>query len=549
MKIGILIKNEDWGEWNIEHRDFFSFIDYAKSKGDEVYAVLLGEEGNLHNELNKRDILYKRMHAQSWYKQNTQEKLNTSADIFNATIKLVEILKKWNVDTIFSTSFEFNIGLQASVLLNKPHVWHFRHSLDDSTENKFLVNYKDLPNYLSTRTNFTILHSNFRNLDKSKFETIYEFSGLKPQQLINNKRYTNKVDVIVPFYDDPHTLKLMDSLLKHKSKSLNKIYIIDDKGKNRKIAKQVKDKVNENSVFKYLENEENRGFVYTCNKGMNLSKNDIILLNSDTLVTKNWLEKLKRIAYEDKEIGTVTPLSNSAGYFSIPRSNVTNRDDDPDLTNKILEQYSPYEYIEAHSAHGFCMYIKRNLINNIGIFNEKKFGKGYGEENDFSMRAHRKGFRNVLSCKTYILHLHGQSFGETREEHKKGKMKILTDMYPELLQLLQQFEIDDQLRPIREMISHYRFNKSLKAEHSESRAEEVYNIIKSHNTESPSHLSGLLNPKIVKVLLTQPIRGILKVNLIKLQHRPIPGLIIKIYNAIANRFRRLKNFVKRMLSN
>ena len=45
---------------------------------------------------------------------------------------------------------------------------------------------------------------------------------------------------------------------------------------------------------------------------------------------------------------------------------------------------------------GFCLYIRRQLIESVGAF-DPVFGLGYGEENDFCMRATRAGFRNVLS--------------------------------------------------------------------------------------------------------------------------------------------------------
>ena len=58
-----------------------------------------------------------------------------------------------------------------------------------------------------------------------------------------------------------------------------------------------------------LDNEKNMGFVRTVNKGMKYSKNDVILLNSDTEVTANWIEKIQNCAYSSQYIATVTPLT------------------------------------------------------------------------------------------------------------------------------------------------------------------------------------------------------------------------------------------------
>ena len=56
------------------------------------------------------------------------------------------------------------------------------------------------------------------------------------------------------------------------------------------------------------------------------------------------------------------------------------------------------------TAHGFCMYIKREAIDDLGLFDEETFGKGYGEENDFSYRCLQAGYRHLLCDNTYILH-------------------------------------------------------------------------------------------------------------------------------------------------
>lgn len=43
--------------------------------------------------------------------------------------------------------------------------------------------------------------------------------------------------------------------------------------------------------------------------------------------------------------------------------------------------------IEMPTGVGFCMGINWDVWKNIGSFDEDRFGKGYGEENDWCMRA------------------------------------------------------------------------------------------------------------------------------------------------------------------
>ena len=68
-----------------------------------------------------------------------------------------------------------------------------------------------------------------------------------------------------------------------------------------------------------LRNERNLGFTGTANRGMQLSRADVVLLNSDTIVTAGWLDALCRCAATDPRIGTITPFSNNAEICSFPR--------------------------------------------------------------------------------------------------------------------------------------------------------------------------------------------------------------------------------------
>ena len=69
-----------------------------------------------------------------------------------------------------------------------------------------------------------------------------------------------------------------------------------------------------------MENKSNVGFVKTANIGMQNSTKDVILLNSDTIVTHNWGKKIRNCAYSDRCIATVTPFTNNGTICSIQNS-------------------------------------------------------------------------------------------------------------------------------------------------------------------------------------------------------------------------------------
>lgn len=101
-----------------------------------------------------------------------------------------------------------------------------------------------------------------------------------------------KCDVIIPIYNAYNCLKpCIDSVLKYTDMTNNRLILINDKSTDENVLPLLKKYADGKKVI-LLENEENLGFVGTVNKGMKYSsENDVLLLNSDTEVTENWLEK------------------------------------------------------------------------------------------------------------------------------------------------------------------------------------------------------------------------------------------------------------------
>lgn len=242
-----------------------------------------------------------------------------------------------------------------------------------------------------------------------------------------------KCDVIIPVYNAVEaTRECIESVIENTRFNENKLIIINDASPDKNV-KPMLEKFKSYDFIEILENEKNLGFVGTVNRGMKYSKNDVVLLNSDTVVTKNWLNKMMTCAYSEESIGTVTPLSNNATLVSVPvglqRNEIPENlsmEEYGNLVEKIA--YNENQYLPT--AHGFCMYIKRNVLDLIGFFDEEAFGKGYGEENDFSFRCLDYGFKNVLCDNTIIFHKEKQSFSSSREKLVEEHMKILENRYP-----------------------------------------------------------------------------------------------------------------------
>lgn len=241
------------------------------------------------------------------------------------------------------------------------------------------------------------------------------------------------IDIIVPVYNALEDLKLcVESVKKHTDLTLDRLVLIDDKSPDPNVYPYMKSLEQPGIVV--LQNEENQGFSGTINRGMQYSDRDVLLLNSDTVVTAGWIDKIVACAYSDAAIGTVTPFSNNATLCSIP--NFLQDNEIPyglsiDEYAQVVERCSMKIYPRITVAVGFCMFIKREVVDAVGLFDKETFQKGYGEENDFCWRAEQLGYHHVLCDDTYIYHSGSCSFlSDEKKELMQAHEAIIQQRYP-----------------------------------------------------------------------------------------------------------------------
>lgn len=267
------------------------------------------------------------------------------------------------------------------------------------------------------------------------------------------------IDIIIPVYNAYEDVQeCIKSVLTHTDMNLHRLIVIDDKSTDQKIKsyfETLKEEVKGiNAVF--LLNEENLGFAKTANRGMIFSDRDVILLNSDTTVTKEWVEKLRMAAYSSPGIATVTPFSNNATICSIPNfceNNPLPKWFDLNSFAEFIDRISLRYYPQIPTAVGFSMYIKRKILDEVGYFDESSFDKGYGEENDFCMRALKIGYVHVLDDATFIYHKGGSSFTpDVKTVKEQEVLNILDRLHPEYLPIVNKFIRENPLREIHNYI-------------------------------------------------------------------------------------------------
>ena len=166
------------------------------------------------------------------------------------------------------------------------------------------------------------------------------------------------------------------------------------------------------------------GYTKAANRGMYAATGDyVVLLNSDTIVPSRWLDRLVECADSDESIGVVGPLSNTASWQSVPYIFNASGDwaDNPLPDGWTVDQYAnevarvaPRVYPRVGFLNGFCLLIKRSLIQDIGYFDEVTFARGYGEESDYCLRATQQGWGLAIAEDCYVFHAQSKSYSHTR---------------------------------------------------------------------------------------------------------------------------------------
>lgn len=273
-----------------------------------------------------------------------------------------------------------------------------------------------------------------------------------------------QIDVIVPVYRGlEDTRRCLESLLAFPQWIGVEIIVIDDASPEPALVDYLVELASMSRIS-LLRNAENAGFVATVNRGMALHNHrDVVLLNSDTQVAGDWLERLACCAYSDPAIGTATPFSNNATICSYPRFCEVNPLPEGwslAMLDGLFRQVNAGQWVELPTGVGFCMYIRRDCLREMGLFDVANFGTGYGEENDFCMRATKAGWRNVLCADTFVYHVGGVSFGANQVALREAGMATLLRLHPDYTEQVAGFIERDPARPLRAAVDRARARTS-----------------------------------------------------------------------------------------
>jgi GT2 family glycosyltransferase len=260
----------------------------------------------------------------------------------------------------------------------------------------------------------------------------------------------NAVEIVVPIFNAAPQLNALLKSLAQCTPAFARIWLINDASTDVSIAPTLQQFAERAQVsVKILTNEKNLGFVGTVNRAFGAIKGDVVLLNSDTVVTPGWLEAIVRASELNSKIGSITPWSNNAEICSFP--NFCQNNAAPNNLATIAHACKTLTplYPELPTGVGFCMWMSQRALRKIGGFDAATFGRGYGEENDWCLRASGLGFRHILCDNAFVAHTGGSSFAETGEKPGGENMQRLLARYPHYALQIERFILGDSLAPAR----------------------------------------------------------------------------------------------------
>jgi O-antigen biosynthesis protein len=296
-------------------------------------------------------------------------------------------------------------------------------------------------------------YEDFRHLSFVESTALGGATRFLREQAIPPAPLPERIDLLVAcFRIEPFFESFFGSLLRNTTTPY-RLIMVDDGNVGElhyerlcQVAAQVPDSI-------VLRNEVNSGFIHSICRAFEQSTGHFAMINADTELPPGWLERLMApIFAQPDQIASTTPFTNAGEVVSFPNLAVDNPMYLGLETDQLDRYFSRLDAkgieIDMISAVGFCMGFNRRVVDHIGYFDAEAFGRGYGEENDWSLRARAAGYRNVLVPNLFVRHEHGACYppAEKRALMKKS-LAVIQERYPGYRSDVQEYyQLDPALR-------------------------------------------------------------------------------------------------------
>lgn len=261
--------------------------------------------------------------------------------------------------------------------------------------------------------------------------------------------------VVVPVFN---ALEAVDACLAALDRTLapgTRVLLADDASSDPRVPALLEGWVRRTRLeARLVRRERNLGFPANCNAAFaETGEDDVVLLNSDAEPQGPWLERLAACLASDPRIASATPWSNNGEIVSFPCFVSPNPvPGDPAAIAIAAARLAP-AYPILPTAVGFCMALRRAALCAVGGFDAETFGRGYGEENDWCLRAEAHGWRHVLCDDAYVVHHGHASFAATGLAPGGENLRRLNARWPGYNERIARYILDDPLRGPRQRLA------------------------------------------------------------------------------------------------
>lgn len=250
------------------------------------------------------------------------------------------------------------------------------------------------------------------------------------------------VTVVVPVHGGAETVsRCIAALSAGRAARAYEILAIDDASPDRETRALLDDRAARGEI-RLLKNACNLGFTATANRGLGEARGDAVLLNADALVPRGWLDRLAGHAGRDPSVGTVTPLTNNGQIVNllglaapVPLPDMASLE----RLDAAAARVNAGRAADLPTGVGFCLYIRRGCLDETGLLDASVFGRGYGEETDFCLRAAARGWRHVCALDVVVGHHGGASFGPEKAGLVRRNMARIAGRHPTYPALMARF--------------------------------------------------------------------------------------------------------------